>query len=242
MNAAGLCWECMEKAEAKKSAEDEAARILAHLDEMTAERLLKAGLSKREIKAEPGRVPKELLAAVPASCLKALSSGSIPTGGFGLGSDTGPGKTMALAVLLKAWQRKRLEEFARALKENPRPVMVGTGKPLVWLSWPDTVDFIRVHAVDGEAESVLERAEAAPLLVLDDLGRERIKGSYIEDWAASQLGRIISHRYREELPILWTTNLQEKALAGIYGMAMLSRLIEDNPLTWVDGLKSQRLQ
>ena len=241
----GVCWDCHQAEQRVKDAEARAASIMANLETVVGEDLQKMGLSPREIRADWARVPRELRDAMPREVLKDLSAGMVPARGFGLGSDTGTGKTMALAAIVKGHQRHRRQAFARDLprKAKARP---GTefvlGPCVVWLTWPDTVTTIRAHAIDGEAEAILERAENAPLLVLDDLGRERIKGSYVDDWAASQLDRIVNHRYREELPTIWTTNLPEAALTAIYGAALLSRLTEDNPLVWMPGLPSMRIR
>ena len=114
------------------------------------------------------------------------------------------------------------------------------GGAWVWSSWPDEVNWLRAHAIDPNVHDRIEELKTCSLLFLDDLGRERIRGSYADDWAASQLDGILNHRYRYELPIVWTTNLTLQQLAGIYGGAMLSRLTADNPLVWVDGLVDLR--
>jgi DNA replication protein DnaC len=173
-----------------------------------------------------------------------LSVGSVPSKGFGIGSDTGSGKTMAIAAIIRGFLRQYRSAWADQLAERTRASEIDeiTFDPQVhWLDWPDTVTTIRTHAIDGKAEQILEIAETAPLLVLDDLGRERVRGSYVDDFAASQLDRIVSRRYRAELPILWTTNLSEIDLTSIYGAALVSRLIEDAPLYWIDGLPSMRM-
>jgi DNA replication protein DnaC len=64
----------------------------------------------------------------------------------------------------------------------------------------------------------------------------------MDDWAASQLDRIVNHRYREMKPIVWTTNLREVELVGLYGAALVSRLCEDNPLTWIENAPSLRIK
>ena len=241
----GICYECHQAEQEVKDAEARAASILADLDRVVADDLRRLGLSSREIRAEWTRVPKEIRTAIPREIMADLSAGMIPKRGFGLGSDTGTGKTMALAAIVRGHTRHRRQAFARDLprKVKAKPgAHFELGPTIVWLTWPDTVNTLRAHAIDGEAEAILERAEASPLLVLDDLGRERIKGNYVDDWAASQLDRLVNHRYREELPTIWTTNLPEVALVGIYGMALVSRLTEDNPLVWMDGLPSMRIK
>lgn len=236
----------MHDAIAIRDAEAEAQAVLGSLDTLVVAHLAKMGLSARELRAIWARVSPKIKKAISRDAMTALASGAIPAKGFGLGSDTGSGKTMAVACLMRKYATACHQNFAAQVVEwtraNPgRRLGVNTDRVL-WLCWPDTVTALRTHAIDGEAETILERAESARLLVLDDLGRERIKGSYLDDWAASQLDRIVNHRYREELPTIWTTNLTEPALTAIYGAALLSRLTEDAPLVWLDGLPSMRIQ
>jgi DNA replication protein DnaC len=82
----------------------------------------------------------------------------------------------------------------------------------------------------------------ADILFLDDLGSERIKGSYVEDFAASQLDVVVDERYRREAPIFYTTNLDMGGLIEFYGARLVSRLCGDNPLVVVTGLKDQRFK
>jgi DNA replication protein DnaC len=228
----------VEHAEAKRT------HILERLDSIVAADLARIGVAPRELDAEWGRVPAQIKAALPRTLLTSLAAGKIYANGIGLGSDTGGGKTSALAAVVKGFLKARTRNFADKLisfaKEHPG-TSLGTGERLAWLSWPDTVIAIRAHAIDGHSEVILARAETADLLILDDLGKERIKGCYLEDWAASQLDRVINHRYRYRLPILWTTNLTEASLTTFYGAALVSRLTQDNPLVWMPDLPSMRI-
>lgn len=193
------------------------------------------GLANRELPAWVEQIPKAILSAMPVDSLHSkFLSGFIPKKGWGLGGDTGGGKTMANA----AWLRQHIKaqvERAASLKEGYE--LKGS---YVWCSWPDEVNELRRHATDDSTEQRIEELISCDLLILDDLGRERIRGSYTEDWVASQLDTIINHRYRDVKPILWTTNITEPALLDLYGAAMLSRLTGDNPLIWVDNLPDLR--
>lgn len=220
--------------------------MMKRLDALVSMDLTKMGLSTRERRAIWDRVHPKIRKAIPVDALSALLTGKVPARGFALGSDTGTGKTMALACIMRQYATARRRSFilglAERTKAHPEKTFALGCPPIVWIHWPDTVTTLRAHAIDGEAEAILERAETAPLLILDDLGRERIKGSYLEDWAASQLDRIVNHRYREELPTIWTSNLKETVLTGIYGAALISRLTEDAPLVCLEGLPSMRIQ
>lgn len=224
----GKCWECE-----RESRRLTAVALFRANRERTILGLLwdeEHGLQTREAKADLLKVPAPLLQAIPAK----FRAGD-PGNGFGIGGGTGIGKTQAIASVLVdvlgQWAERVIvptiqDEFDQR-KRFPS---------VRWSCWPDEVHWLRSHAVNG-AEERVERLATASLLVLDDLGRERIKGDYSQDWGASQLDHIINARYRAELPIIWTTNIRQADLVGLYGAATVRRLIEPNPMTWVDGLR-----
>jgi len=230
----GECPTCQWQAEDQRRAEDLfKINILDKLDDYIKDKLLGCGMSPREVKASMDRVPKDIRSAINKDTLEQLFHGQIPEHGFGLGGTTGGGKTMAVAAIIKnmaiyqtkAYKPKRQHSFGGPLR--------GTQ----WASWPDEVAWLRAHAIDPQAPERVKDLSECDLLILDDLGRERIKGNYSDDWAASQLDQIINHRYRGELPTIWTTNVTEVDLVNLYGAAMLRRLTADNPLIWLQNLK-----
>ena len=190
-------------------------------------------MSYRELKATMELIPKAMKNVLPKDQLSTLLDGKYPQKGFGLGGNTGGGKTMAMAAILRACAIAQVKTYKPKGDMNFNGTLHGVG----WVYWPSAVQWLRSHAIDPEANEWVQSLSLIPLLVLDDLGRERIKGSYVEDWAASQLDLIVNQRYREQLPILWTTNVTEADLLSLYGGAMLRRLTADNPLIWVQNLK-----
>lgn len=220
----------------RRQAHEEHDALLADLPKHLAAEMIGAGLSPREVKAALTRIPDPIRHALPKEALAALRRGDTPSQGFGLGGTTGGGKTMALAAILGVFGSSRV----RAFQPSPGRKFRGALAGVVWAHWPDMVTWLRAHALDERAPQEVDRLAGAELLVLDDLGRERIKGSYVDDWAASQLDTIISQRYRNELPILWTTNVREADLVILYGAALMRRLTADNPLIWVEGLEVMR--
>lgn len=70
-------------------------------------------------------------------------------------------------------------------------------------------------------EAVMERVQDVALLVLDDLGAERVT-----DWVREQLYRLINHRYERLLPVLATSNLTPDELEAQLGERTISRLLE----------------
>ena len=227
-NQGGACWMCRKESERLEAI----AEFRANCEDKILELLWDEGrgLQRREANAECGKIPALILQAIPTG----FRDGSLKNG-FGIGGGTGIGKTQAIASLLVS----ALIQFSeRVIVPSIKSKWGKTEQfPSVrWSSWPDEAHWLRGHAING-AEDRVEWLAKAQVLILDDLGRERIKGDSSQDWGASQLDYIINTRYRAELPIIWTTNVRHADLVGIYGAAMVRRLIEPNPMTWVDGLK-----
>lgn len=185
--------------------------------------LTRIGVCRREREARMLKVPTEIQAVLPVAPVQALLSGVLPDHGFGLGGGVGKGKTMALAAIL----RSAIQRFALNAT-FPMPDLRGFN----WCSWPEEAAWFSAHPSD--ADDRVERLSTVRLLVLDDLGRERVKGSYVDDWALTRLDLIVSRRNRECLPILWTSNLNIDGLKALYGGSFVSRLTQDNPLIWID--------
>ena len=191
------------------------------------------GMMRLEIEAELPLVPSAILAALPTCVIQPLSEGHLPSSGFGLGGAIGSGKTLALAALLKASLINRLR-----IANSPTPPP--TIRTMLWVSWPHEANWMRFNAGNPELSSRVDRLSSVPLLVLDDLGRERIKGTYSEDWSGCLLDDVVCQRHRARLPILWTTNVPLKPLMDLYGASFVGCLTENNPLIWIDGLTDLR--
>jgi DNA replication protein DnaC len=71
------------------------------------------------------------------------------------------------------------------------------------------------------AEKLVQAAETAPLLVLDDLGAEKPT-----EWVQEQLFIIINRRYEELLPTLITTNCSMAELIDRIGRRTADRILE----------------
>jgi len=71
------------------------------------------------------------------------------------------------------------------------------------------------------------------VLVLDDLGAERAKGDYSEEWTSSLLDLVIDRRYNEMRATWWTANLGAEEFAARYGTRLWSRLTGANPAVMV---------
>jgi DNA replication protein DnaC len=78
------------------------------------------------------------------------------------------------------------------------------GKPVKFVVVPDLLDHLRSTFSPQSPVSydqVFEEVENAPLLILDDLGKQSTT-----PWAEEKLYQIINHRYNHQLPTVFTTN------------------------------------
>jgi len=75
----------------------------------------------------------------------------------------------------------------------------------------------------GGPEDALDALAECDRLILDDLGSERPT-----DWTAERLGILIDRRWREERPLVVTTNLDPNELAAVLGPRSYSRIVGDS--------------
>lgn len=184
-----------------------------------------SGLAARELQATSDLVPPGIAKIMRANRM------SDSLNGFGLSAkETGCGKTSAFAVRFRNSFRTMIQAEGDDFENY-----------LLWVSWPDQVNWIRRNATSPSLNDQISDMCRAQALFLDDLGSERISKSYVEDFAASHLDTIVNTRYRKFLPIFYTTNLDTAGLTNIYGAHLVSRLVGANPLFCVDGLSDMRI-
>jgi len=229
------CEQCQrDEAEATRVA-GEAANILAAMPGLSDRALRRSGVSTRERSASLDLVPANIrrLFGAPALGVEALMAGEEVRRGFGLSGGAGCGKTFALVALFKAAVEARLR--TRAPKIGRAALLTW----LAWTSWPTEVNDLRVMSTQEEglveARARILRLSKIEALVIDDLGVERLRGTYEDDWAASQLDALVDARYNEMLPTWYTTNLTADELQDRYGSRLYSRLCAENPLRAVPG-------
>jgi len=85
--------------------------------------------------------------------------------------------------------------------------------------WPalDLVAALRKDAMDDGGDLV-ERCMRCDLLLLDDIGREKMS-----DFIAQEFHRIVDYRYRQMLPLAVATNLTRAQITERYGAHTMSR-------------------
>ena len=156
------------------------------------------------------------------------------------------GATFAAAVVTDTTRTA----FARVREFADRPAggllisgPVGTGKTYLaaaavnhWLDQLRRVTFggvvqllgrIRNSYGDSSRETeweIIDQLTSVPVLVLDDLGKEKVT-----EWVEQTLYQVVDTRYREERPVVITTNFPFPDMQDRYpdvGPALVSRLVE----------------
>lgn len=84
---------------------------------------------------------------------------------------------------------------------------------------PDLYGRLRPGGSDRSAEAELKRLCRVPLLLLDDLGTEKLS-----EWTEEATYRLINERYNECLPLIITTNFPVRAPSGDPSPDLVTRL------------------
>lgn len=248
-----VCGSCVDQQNALELTAWQTAR-LQEIEMIIGQRLSVAGMQDAELGAELERIPVALKRMMPLEFVKALMRGDqLPAGpddlrGFGIAGNQGAGKTMAMAALMRSRTGNILTQRIAAQREIPAPEdgnMWLLPASFLWVNWPDRAQWLKVTSMQpGGAqivESFTKQASHTQMLVVDDLGRERLGKNYDEDFAFGVLDRIIDSRSRMGLALLWTSNLPRKGLATRYGAAMTSRLLGMAPAVELGKMPDLRL-
>lgn len=86
---------------------------------------------------------------------------------------------------------------------------------------------------DGGA--ILSNYQEPQILLVDDLGAEKLT-----DWAFEQLNAIVDYRWRNQLPMIVTSNLSPQQLKDIAGERAWSRLQDDAVAVTLTGADRRR--
>ena len=101
---------------------------------------------------------------------------------------------------------------------------------ILFRSVPDLLSELRstYGRNEGPTENdVLDTYAHTGLLILDDLGAEQVKqGASGTSWLEDRLYQVIGLRHREELPIIFTSNLSIKQIADRIGERIAWRIVE----------------
>lgn len=98
------------------------------------------------------------------------------------------------------------------------------GKVVVFVSMPDLLKKIKNTFNKGHNENeqqILKALNTCDLLIIDDIGAEKTS-----DWVQEIVFLIIDNRYRRNKPIMATSNMEPKELAGQLGKRSYDRILE----------------
>ena len=85
-------------------------------------------------------------------------------------------------------------------------------------------------------DKVLDDVVTCDVLVLDDLGRERIT-----DWAQEQIHHVLNVRLASHLRTVVTTNLSSEEVGQRYGSPLLDRILDDAVVVKVTGTSRRKV-
>ena len=103
-------------------------------------------------------------------------------------------------------------------------VTLDAGRQPKFVSVARYLDKLRATFADDSPlsfEAVYRPLEAAQMLLLDDIGAERMTS-----WGQEQLYKIVNYRYQEGLSMAVSMNLGEKQAVDIYGERTTDRLLD----------------
>lgn len=141
----------------------------------------------------------------------------------------GSGKTHIACALLNEW-------FAGSFTLSGEGVPYPANRPPLFLPAVELLLEIKAswHSEENlmaESENdLLARHTRAPLLVLDDLGAEKIS-----DWSRQVVYLLIDRRYRDMMPTIITSNLSLEDLARQLDERIASRICEMGIVVVLEG-------
>lgn len=123
--------------------------------------------------------------------------------GFFFWGNVGAGKTHAAAALSNELIQEKLVE-------------------VLFLNMPATVTRIKKtfdSSVKNEDTKLFDRMKEVELLIVDDLGVEKLS-----DWLSDQIYQIIDHRWQNQKPMIITSNQSLEDLGAFYKPQVISRI------------------
>lgn len=107
--------------------------------------------------------------------------------------------------------------LAAAIANN----LVDKGIPVLFGTFSDHLEHIREEFDKDGHRQYLASMKSTPVLVLDDLGKEKRT-----EWTEQILFDVINYRYEHLLPFVITTNMDENGFGNYVGGAVYSRMCE----------------
>lgn len=127
----------------------------------------------------------------------------------------GTGKTHLAAAILNRWLRHSAGLF---------------------ISVPELIFQIKESFFTGGYFQYTKKVQNVPLLVLDDIGAERLtKNEEKTAFVREVLYSIVNSRYQNQRPTIFTSNFDKKGLEEKLGKPIISRIVEMASIVNVDG-------
>jgi len=123
--------------------------------------------------------------------------------GFFFWGNIGAGKTHSAAALANHLMQEKLVE-------------------VLFLNMPATVTRVKKtfdSPVNNEDKKIFDRMKDVELLIIDDLGVEKLS-----DWLSDQIYQIIDHRWQNNKPMILTSNQSLEDLGNHYKAQVISRI------------------
>jgi DNA replication protein DnaC len=150
-----------------------------------------------------------------------------PRSGF-LAGMVGTGKTHLVCGLVAARATAWLDRWPAAIVETPAGVTARPDFGDLFVDVPEMLDAMRRWIARPEGPDPLDRYAGASLLILDDLGREKVT-----DWATERIYVLVNARYGDLLPTIATSNLRPNELARAGYEPIVRRLLDGRPAHWL---------
>lgn len=99
--------------------------------------------------------------------------------------------------------------------------LVDTGTSVLFDTYTNHLNKLKAEFTTQGNGTYLEKLKSVPLLVLDDVGKEKQT-----EWSRAVMFDVINCRYERMLPIVITTNYDSKGLEEYFDEAVFSRLCE----------------
>lgn len=100
--------------------------------------------------------------------------------------------------------------------------VVAARRTVVYFTFSEFMDLMRLQKYQDEEEyrAGIQRLLDADLIILDDLGAEKVT-----EFVAQELFNVINHRINRELPMVVSTNLTPPEITETYDVRIASRLL-----------------
>jgi DNA replication protein DnaC len=156
------------------------------------------------------------------------------TGGVVLLGGPGKGKTHLLVAIINALNK----DYDVLVNERDGTVeIISSGNRIEFWPHKELAGALRASLAGGFTHSIISSAKRSDLFVLDDFGSENAS-----EFLSSAVEDIIDYRYKNELPLAVSSNLDIMAIKDLYGPRIVSRWAETCEIVEISGGEDYRLR